>query len=68
MTNEKRRYYKVTALTKYLHENLQEEWYTIDFTLEGARALADKIGMPDNRKEQVVYLTDEQYDAIPEAD
>lgn len=67
MSDEKNQYFKITSLSEYKYENLEEEWYTIAPTLEEARAIADRIGMPDNRKEQVVYLTDEQYDAIPEA-
>ncbi len=67
MSDEKKKYFKITSLEEYKYENLEEEWYTIAPTLGEAREIANRIGMPDQRKEQVVYLTDEQYDAIPEA-
>jgi hypothetical protein len=66
MMEEKSRYYKITSL-EFKDAQFDEEWYTIAPTLEEARQLADKIGMPTYRKEQVVYLTEDQYNAIPEA-
>ena len=68
MSDEKKPYIKITSLTKYKHENLEEEWFVIDENLESARALADEIGMPPNRKEQVIYLTQRQYESIPPVD
>lgn len=67
MEQEKKAYIKITSLAEYRYDNLEEEWYVIAPTLDEARDLAEMIGMPGNRKEQVVYLTDAQYDAIPEA-
>lgn len=65
--DEKKPYVKITSLAEYKHANLEEEWYVIAPTLDEARSLADEIGMPENRKQQVVYLTDKQYESIPEA-
>jgi PHD/YefM family antitoxin component YafN of YafNO toxin-antitoxin module len=67
MSDEKKPYVKITSLAEYKHDNLEEEWYVIAPTLDEARILADQIGMPDNRKTQVVYLTERQYEQIPEA-
>lgn len=67
MTDEKKAYIKITSLAEYKHENLEEEWFVIAPTLDEATQIANRIGMPENRKKQVVYLTDRQYEQIPEA-
>lgn len=67
MDEEKYPYIKITSLAEFKHDNLEEEWYVIAPSLEEAKQIADRIGMPENRKVQRVFLTEKQYESIPEA-
>lgn len=64
--NVKRQYHKVEAVG--YEQGDEVEWYVIAPTIEEAVGIADSIGMPDDRVESLVWLTDEQYSAIPEVD
>ena len=66
---------KVASKTRYVKvesvgpdETGEElEWYAVGTSRRNAKELADEMGMPmDNRKYKDLYLTDEQYGAIPE--
>lgn len=65
MTTTKKRFVKVTAIGT---DNEGEvEWYAIDRTKRAAKELADLMGMPaDSRKYTDIYLTEDQYEEIPE--
>ena len=57
----KNRYVKVTAVDDYT------EWFAVGTSRRDAKAIADEMGMPtDNREYKDLYLTKEQYEAIPE--
>jgi hypothetical protein len=57
----KNRYVKVTALDK------DTEWYAVGNSRREAKAIADEMGMPSDNREYVdIYLTQDQYEAIPE--
>lgn len=62
---DKRRYTKITLNEITPTEII--EWYAIDTSNRKARSLADKMGMPKfDRVYEHIYLTDEQYERIPE--
>lgn len=62
---DKRRYTKITNISETDSEII--EWYAIDTSNRKARSLADKMGMPKlDRVYEYIYLTDEQYERIPE--
>lgn len=61
----KSRYVKVEALQVLDDEDV--EWYAVGRTRGEAKSIADDMGMPtDSRKYTDIYLTDDQYEAIPE--
>jgi hypothetical protein len=61
----KQKYVKVEALESLPDEDI--EWYAVGQSRGEAKSLADEMGMPtDNRKYTDLYLTQEQYEAIPE--
>lgn len=63
----KKRYVKVEALELRPDEAEDIEWYAVGETRGEAKSIADEMGMPiDSRKYVDVYLTREQYEAIPE--
>lgn len=61
----KDRYVKVEALE--VREDEDIEWYAVGKTKGEAKAIADEMGMPtDSRRYVDIYLTKEQFEAIPE--
>lgn len=62
---DKKRYTKITRVEETDTEII--DWYAIDTSNRKARALADKMGMPKfDRVYEYIYLTDDQYERIPE--
>ena len=61
----KRKYVKITNLEITDWEVI--EWYAIDTSNRKARKLANRMGMPAmDRVYEYIYLTDEQFERIPE--
>lgn len=61
----KRKYTKITRREETDTEII--DWYAMDTSNRRARSLADKMGMPKlDRVYEYVYLTDEQWEKIPE--
>lgn len=63
----KSRFVKVESLELRPDEEEDIEWYAVGRTRGEAKSIADEMGMPtDSRKYTDLYLTEEQYEAIPE--
>lgn len=63
----KDRYVKVEAIEFRPDEDEDIEWYAVGKTRGEAKAIADEMGMPTDSRHYVdIYLTKEQFEAIPE--